>query len=298
MARPSPHPYNNGNQQYRTFDYYYEPSTYQRDANYRHQEWHGFSSSRGGHLRTDRRHYSSDSLNRSYRNDHGSSTVAHDRRQDQGQMQYPYQPYEWTSLAAQSPDPARDPPPLYHDHSSSNPIVPLEEFPFPAPQSMRHDGLRLKPGRNIGSPALPPQDERDRSATPPPLGSPTPGYIALSRTPSEVLPASGSSRKLLVLDLNGTLLLRSSHRLRSTPGLRSVHPRPFLSALRAYLFAPCTRIWLDVMVWSSAQPHSVADMIGKAFGDDRDKLLAVWARDTLGLAPHLYCTSFIFIRIS
>jgi hypothetical protein len=36
---------------------------------------------------------------------------------------------------------------------------------------------------------------------------------------------------------------------------------PYLTAFRAYLFAPRTRAWIDVMVWSSAQPHSVEDMM-------------------------------------
>ena len=65
-------------------------------------------------------------------------------------------------------------------------------------------------------------------------------------------------------------------------------PRPYLAALRAYLFAPQTRAWLDVMVWSSAQPHSVEDMALHALGDDREWLVATWARDTLGLAEGHY----------
>ncbi|TFK46305.1 hypothetical protein OE88DRAFT_1638491 [Heliocybe sulcata] len=42
------------------------------------------------------------------------------------------------------------------------------------------------------------------------------------------------------------------------------------------------------MVWSSAQPHSVDDMVGKAFGEKKGELKAVWARDTLGLSEHQY----------
>jgi hypothetical protein len=64
--------------------------------------------------------------------------------------------------------------------------------------------------------------------------------------------------------------------------------RPYLTALRAYLFAPQTRAWLDVMVWSSAQPHSVEDMVLHALGDDRERLIALWARDTLGLPEDHY----------
>jgi hypothetical protein len=65
-------------------------------------------------------------------------------------------------------------------------------------------------------------------------------------------------------------------------------PRPYLPALRSYFFAPLTLAWLDVMVWSSAQPHSVDDMILHTFGNDRAGLIAVWARDTLGLAEESY----------
>jgi hypothetical protein len=42
------------------------------------------------------------------------------------------------------------------------------------------------------------------------------------------------------------------------------------------------------MVWSSAQPHSVADMVDKCFGERKEELVAVWARDTLGLDEQAY----------
>ncbi|MCQ8780244.1 hypothetical protein NQU49_26975, partial [Escherichia coli] len=76
---------------------------------------------------------------------------------------------------------------------------------------------------------------------------------------------------------------------------------PYAPAFRAYLFAPATREWLDVMVWSSAQPHSVRGMVERVFGEDvyaeatgdvrggeRPRLLAIWARDTLGLSESHY----------
>ena len=104
-----------------------------------------------------------------------------------------------------------------------------------------------------------------------------------------------ASRKLLVLDLNGTLLLRSKHarsaaRSSSGPRPRSVYPRPYLPAFREYIFSSDTMQWLDVMVWSSAQPASVADMVHHSFGEQQRKLIAIWARDTLGLPPQLYRT--------
>jgi len=42
------------------------------------------------------------------------------------------------------------------------------------------------------------------------------------------------------------------------------------------------------MVWSSAQPHSVEDMVETVFGEYRDRLKAIWARDTFGLTAAEY----------
>ncbi|KAF8201318.1 hypothetical protein K438DRAFT_1821788 [Mycena galopus ATCC 62051] len=83
-------------------------------------------------------------------------------------------------------------------------------------------------------------------------------------------------RKLLVLDLNGTLLLRSK-RSRSGPSVpnlgtrsRLVHPRPYLKTFRQYIF------------------HPVTDMLNHCFVQQQYEFLAVWARDTMGLPPALY----------
>lgn len=134
-------------------------------------------------------------------------------------------------------------------------------------------------------------------APPPPPAEPDPAYIALSLEPSHVVDNPRASRKLLILDLNGTLLIRSQHsrarayggnHTRSAPRLRAVQPRPYIPAFRAYLFAPKTREWLDTMVWSSAQPHSVADMVDRIFGDAQSELVAVWDRGSLGLTKEDY----------
>lgn len=157
-----------------------------------------------------------------------------------------------------------------------------------------------------GAPSSPPHSSphaRSASPAPPSLPGPvpSPSYLELSSKPSQTL--SEPTRKLLVLDLNGTILLRSprppksyrgQYQYQHHPAPRRVMPRPYLSALRAYLFAPQTRAWLDVMVWSSAQPHSVEDMVLHAFGRDRNQLIAIWARDTLGLAENHYCASIFF----
>ena len=144
--------------------------------------------------------------------------------------------------------------------------------------------------------------------------SPTESYMQMSLQSSLPLADPTASRKLLVLDLNGTLLLRSAHSGRrahppppshsrfgdsadSHPSsskrpysaLRTVYPRPYLPSFCAYIFHPTTRQWLDTMVWSSAQPHSVNDMVDKCFGAYKEALRAVWARNTLGLSGDEYC---------
>ncbi|KIY68637.1 hypothetical protein CYLTODRAFT_489656 [Cylindrobasidium torrendii FP15055 ss-10] len=88
------------------------------------------------------------------------------------------------------------------------------------------------------------------------------------------------SRKLLVLDLNGTLLHRDQNRV--------IRLRPYLDTFTAFLFHPATRKWLDSMVWSSAQPHNVNRMINSAFQRPESDLLDVWARDKMDIEPHLY----------
>jgi len=50
------------------------------------------------------------------------------------------------------------------------------------------------------------------------------------------------------------------------------------------------------MVWSSAQPHSVAGMVDKCFGERKEELVAVWARDTFGLDEHAY-SEFFFLFV-
>lgn len=131
--------------------------------------------------------------------------------------------------------------------------------------------------------------------------SPTESYMQLSSLQSSLpLADPTTSRKLLVLDLNGTLLLRSAHsgrrgppfpfsRVHHQPALRTIYPRPYLPSFCAYIFHPTTLQWLDTMVWSSAQPHSVNDMVDKCFGSYKEGLKAIWARDTLGLSSDEYC---------
>jgi hypothetical protein len=166
-------------------------------------------------------------------------------------------------------------------------------------------------------PTLAPAETTESNNANPVELTPSADYLGISLTPSRHLPISDrpSCRKLLILDLNGTLLFRSPtrHKRRKTahlqhgstmnppgigdgfvPRLRTVHPRPYIGAFRSYLFAPSTRAWLDTMVWSSAQPNSVEDMVDKCFGPLKSMLVAIWSRDTLGLTEADYCMSLVF----
>ncbi|KAF8193750.1 phosphoprotein phosphatase [Pholiota molesta] len=150
---------------------------------------------------------------------------------------------------------------------------------------------------------------RPPSPPPPPKRTePTKEYIAVSLKPSPRIAEPSQARKLIVLDLNGSLVLRSAHSRRVPPPrgrgapsssdpyadptqqrpLRTVHRRPYLASFAAYVLHEQTKKWLDTMVWSSAQPHSVADMVEHCFGNRVSELKAVWARDTLGLTADDY----------
>ncbi|KAF7312448.1 FCP1-like proteiny domain-containing protein [Mycena indigotica] len=126
-----------------------------------------------------------------------------------------------------------------------------------------------------------------RSPTPPPE-CPSQSYLTTSLASPPYPPPEGQS-KLLIFDLNGTLLLRSPRNQQE----RRIYLRPYLKTLVAYISHPKTRIWLDCMVWSSAQAHNVREMVERVFGGGEGAgkgplLKAVWARDTLGLSKNAF----------
>ncbi|KAI4526281.1 hypothetical protein K525DRAFT_250449 [Schizophyllum commune Loenen D] len=112
--------------------------------------------------------------------------------------------------------------------------------------------------------------------------------------------SSSPPKKLVVLDLNGTLVVRSKFEgskgprgrggyARAPPAPRVVYSRPYLRTFRKFLTHPSTRGWLDSMIWSSAQPKSIESMVAHAFpGDARRALTAVWTRDDMGLSQAEY----------
>ena len=115
---------------------------------------------------------------------------------------------------------------------------------------------------------------------------PSMAYLAVASSVSVRAAYPHSHRKLLILDLNGTLLLRPKPR---NAKRRPIHPRPYISSFCSYIFHETVKPWLETMVWSSAQPHSVNDMVARCFKDRRDELKTVWARDMLGLDKNDYC---------
>lgn len=122
---------------------------------------------------------------------------------------------------------------------------------------------------------------------------PSPAYLAISQGLSR-RDSSITARKLLILDLNGTILLRPKPRpTKNKTNSRPVHPRPYMPSFKSFLFHDAVKPWLDVRVWSSAQPHSVNAMVERCFGNQMLELQAVWARDTLGLSPEDYCTLMV-----
>jgi len=152
---------------------------------------------------------------------------------------------------------------------------------------------------------------------------------ALSRSKCSQTQLTDPPRKLVVLDLNGSLLWRTS--LKTNTGPRKTFRRPYVRVLAQYLAherttqtmvsfpnQPGRRAvaleWhagekgkfgrraggrgeavtvlapLDAMIWSSVQPQNVGDMVDVAFGWLQAALRAVWTRSMIGLSQAAYCT--------
>ncbi|KAF9489255.1 hypothetical protein BDN71DRAFT_1456341 [Pleurotus eryngii] len=175
----------------------------------------------------------------------------------------------------------------------TQPASPAEERRGKSSSPPRHKS-KLPPREPAADRALPSQAPVEEQ-------EPSSQYLDVTLIPSVTLSQPTDLRKPLVLDLNGTLILRSpykpppkgsTHNPYGPCPLRTVLPRPFLLSFREYLFHRRTKEWLDTMVWSSAQPHSVEDMVHRAFCDpelagakSKDELGKV---DTLGLASDAY----------
>ncbi|GHJ85289.1 hypothetical protein NliqN6_1691 [Naganishia liquefaciens] len=150
------------------------------------------------------------------------------------------------------------------------------------PAHLQHPFRMLEPGTRFDiSAALSAERVTERQ--------PTPEVIAMAQVSPNIYSArplekgfdARSTRKLVVLDLNGALLVRSK---RSNIPLenvrREVYPRPFLAPFLAYILEAARPIGspsnprdldeqvmrpYEAFVWSSAQPINVDGMIRKAF---------------------------------
>ncbi|KAG8976717.1 hypothetical protein FRB90_009039, partial [Tulasnella sp. 427] len=119
-------------------------------------------------------------------------------------------------------------------------------------------------------------------------GKPSKAYLKQADIPSHrseplSLVTESTQSKLLILDLNGTLLFRK----KLPNGIRRPYPRPYVPAFLSWIFHQDNA--LETMIWSSAQPENVKKMVGECFGEEYEtQLRAVWARDTLGLSKAQY----------
>ncbi|CEG70467.1 hypothetical protein RMATCC62417_06360 [Rhizopus microsporus] len=102
---------------------------------------------------------------------------------------------------------------------------------------------------------------------------PSQHYLEIAKQASITL--KEPRKQLLILDLNGTLVSR-------VKGGGSMFVRPFSDQFFDYIFDHFT-----VMVWSSAQPHSVNFMC-RMFGSHRSKLALIWDRTSFGLSIEEY----------
>ncbi|CAI2193648.1 3792_t:CDS:1 [Funneliformis geosporum] len=89
------------------------------------------------------------------------------------------------------------------------------------------------------------------------------------------------SPKLIILDLNGTLCFRK--KTRSKNKNYRIILRPFINEFINYLFDNYL-----VMIWSTSRPENVDKMVSLIFGDQKEKLIAVWARDKFGFTKEEY----------
>jgi hypothetical protein len=83
------------------------------------------------------------------------------------------------------------------------------------------------------------------------------------------------AKQLIVLDLNGALVSRNR-------GNKTMYSRPYCNAFFEYIMKHFT-----VVVWSSAQPHSV-DFMCRIFRQHRSKLAMIWDRSKIGLSKQDY----------
>lgn len=137
-----------------------------------------------------------------------------------------------------------------------------------------------KRGRQGTTPlrSTPASDEPERPVTPPPEPVVSRIYQSRANNPLQSLPHA--QKLLVVLDLNGTLLVRK----KGDP--QRMIKRPGVEFLLEYLFTKHV-----VMVCTSATARNARDMVQKLLTPDQvSRLITIRARDTLGLTPVQYAS--------
>lgn len=118
-----------------------------------------------------------------------------------------------------------------------------------------------------------------------PCPQPSESYLECANRPPRRL--SSPKKLLIVLDLNGTLLVRSNRGSKYTP-------RPFVQKFLVY----CLENHL-LVVWSSARPHNVSPMVAQLFTPEQHaKLVKVWSRDHLRLGVHFNAKVQVYKRLT
>lgn len=115
-------------------------------------------------------------------------------------------------------------------------------------------------------------DAKQMRPAPPPL------WTYLTQARQEPSASESPAKQLVILDLNGTLIHR--------PGKKAkrMMERPFLQPFLDYCFRH-----FKVMVWSSARPENVKDLVKQFVKPEYQPLLvAELARDAFGLPPNDY----------
>lgn len=152
-------------------------------------------------------------------------------------------------------------------------------LPGTSKSTVQHPVASSGPG-----PRPPVQKARARDQIVPPSAAsggvpePSPAYMSYANMTPQV--ANVPQHLLLVIDLNGTLL----HRPHSANNPSRFIERP---STQQFLNYACANF--SVMIWSSARPANVTRMCNTLFpGESRDRLVAIWGRDRLGLTSSDY----------
>jgi hypothetical protein len=131
--------------------------------------------------------------------------------------------------------------------------------------------------------------------SPRPIPEPTQDYILnASLAPYRL---DEPTTKLLILDLNGTLLYRPRNPQKDRfldMRQSSIKPilRPHLPEFMSYIFRN-----FKIMFWSSATPRNVRSMIkATTTAKQRNQFIASWGRDTFGLSDEEYHKKAITIK--